>query len=61
MAVDRVEVDDDGARVVHVVTADENASACRSCGATAVRSGFNEERRYGSASLDRLDYPVGRG
>jgi hypothetical protein len=46
---------------VHVVTADENASACRSCGATAVRSGFNEERRYGSASLDRLDYPVGRG
>jgi hypothetical protein len=33
LAVDRVEVDDDGARVVHVVTADETASACPSCGA----------------------------
>jgi transposase len=33
LAVDRVEVDGDGARVVHVVTADEAASACPSCGA----------------------------
>jgi transposase len=33
LAVDRVEADSGGARVVHVVTADAAASACPSCGA----------------------------
>lgn len=32
LAVARVEVDGDGARTVHVVTADETAAACPSCG-----------------------------
>lgn len=31
LAVARVEVDEDGARTVHVVTADETAAACPSC------------------------------
>ena len=32
LAVDRVELDDEGARVVHVVTDDEGAAGCRRVG-----------------------------
>src|SRR5665811_1900013 len=36
LAVQRVESDAFGGRVVHVVTADKTASACRSCGVLSV-------------------------
>ena len=36
LAVDRVESDTSGGRVVHLVTADECASACPSCGVFSV-------------------------
>jgi len=56
LAVARVEVDASGARVVHVVTADELAAACLSCGVftTAVKGWVQTRPRdipYGTASL----------
>lgn len=56
LAVERVEADGSGGRVVHVVTADEAASACPSCGVfSAAVKGWVRTRprdiRYGAASL----------
>jgi hypothetical protein len=46
--VDQVEIDDDGARVVYVETADETASACPSCGAFSL----SVKRRVSSRPLN---------
>jgi hypothetical protein len=48
LAVDQVEIDDDGARVVYVETADETASACPSCGAFSL----SVKRRVSSRPLN---------
>ncbi len=54
VAVQQVELDDAGARVVHVRTTDETASACRSCGAFSTAVSGNVTTRpkdlpYGQA------------
>ena len=56
VAVDRVEQNDDGARVVHVVTTDPNAAACPACGTLSTvvrqrRSTRPKDLRYGQAPL----------
>ena len=52
LAVVRVEVDEDGARTVHVVTADETAAACPSCGVVS-------SARKGSATTRPRDVAYG--
>ncbi len=56
VAVQRVELDDAGARVVHVRTADETGSACPSCGvfSTAVKGNVTtgpKDLPYGQAPV----------
>ena len=52
LAVVRVEVDEDGARTVHVVTADDRAAACPSCGVVS-------SARKGSATTRPRDVAYG--
>jgi zinc-finger of transposase IS204/IS1001/IS1096/IS1165 len=56
VAVQRVELAEDGTRVVHVATADESAAACPSCGvfSTSVKQQVTtrpKDLRYGSAPV----------
>ncbi len=43
LAVDRIESDAFGGRVVHVVTADETTSACPSCGVFSIESAIKRQ------------------
>ncbi|EWT08000.1 hypothetical protein N864_11785, partial [Intrasporangium chromatireducens Q5-1] len=52
MAVRQVEVDEHGARTVHLVTADETAAACPTCGVISTA-------RKGSATTHPRDVPYG--
>lgn len=52
LALGRVEVEEDGARVVHVVTADETAAACPTCGVVS-------SSRKGSATTRPRDVRYG--
>ena len=62
VAVQRVELDPFGGRVVHVVTADEAAAACPSCGATKVTKQLSVPAAHSSkSSLPVCDTPPGGG
>ena len=51
LAVERVESDAFGGRVVHVVTADETASACPGCGVFSCRLANDDRRRWPHRTL----------